>query len=977
MINGSQNQKQNVKDTTDLSLSQLQKLERICEQFEEDQQTGKQTGLEHYLLKFVGLERDTLARELIALDLEYRMLRGETPCKNDYSEFGEDTVESAFAFQPTESEKGRKKDNQCWLGETFGVYKLIEKIGEGGMGSVYRAIQETPVKRDVALKVINSRIASPAIIERFQRERTAIAAMDHPNIAKLFDADATAQGMPYFVMELVRGINIFEYCNQQRLGIQDRLELFIEVCHAVQHAHQKGVIHRDLKPNNVIVSVVDGKATPKVIDFGLAKAVEDKGSIRDDGTAIGTIMGTFQYMSPELASTDQKHVDTRSDVYSLGVILYELLTGRTPLPKEFLSRQSLYETLKAIRELDPTLPSQQVDLRSQDLPPDQNVLSWERQIRGDLEVVVSKTIEKDPVRRFQTPRELAEDLKRYLHNEPIIARPASLVYRLQKSFQRNKFAFIALSLIAIVVAVGTSVSVWQAIRATKAEKDSAEQLVLTREALDAMSSLVIDEVLASQEEVTDSMRKSLIDSLGLYEKLARLTGNDRETRTSIAAANLRIAEIHSRLGSDDLGIQHYSTAANLYFDLADEFPDDLGYASRLVETLGELATAELVAGDLEAAEGHCLQSENANEKLRLRFGESLEFCENKASILYTLSLICDEQGKDERAVEIMATAIANQQDLINQLTPSSVPSRKSLALLASMIQKKGYLYRQLGDLEQARSNYRDAIQILEQLASAGPLQSGEQLRLGVLLNDLGVTYILTRDFQQAELLSKQSLEIRTDAMERFPHRIDHLACLGSSQLNMGNIHRQQDLSEESLTYYADAVDTLERARKRSPNYSWGLILLEAVYRCRTESHIALDQYDEALEDINRLDDFLLSQYPDKRLPIRNVVRRAYVLAHLGRFEDAKRIVEESEGEFGQNHRLTGEFSYYAASTMAALTEIAPETFSADEAIRFLEIAIRNGFHYCDVRERSFDEDSDFDSLRDHPGYDELLKLGTK
>src|SRR5256714_1426527 len=327
-------------------------------------------------------------------------------------------------------------------GALIGPYKLLEQIGEGGMGTVWMAQQTAPVKRLVAVKLIKAGMDSRQVVARFGAERQALALMDHPNIARVLDAGTTGAGRPYFVMDLVKGVPITRYCDEHHLTPRQRLELFVPVCQAVQHAHQKGVIHRDLKPSNVLVALYDGKPVPKVIDFGVAKAAGQSLTDKTLVTSLGSIVGTLEYMSPEQADINQLDIDTRSDIYSLGVLLYELLAGSPPFSRKELEKAGMLEMLRVIREQEPSKPSTKLST-AEGLPTlaanrGTEPAKLTRLLRGELDWIVMKALEKDRSRRYETANGFAADVQRYLADEPVQACPPSASYRFRNVARRNK-----------------------------------------------------------------------------------------------------------------------------------------------------------------------------------------------------------------------------------------------------------------------------------------------------------------------------------------------------------------------------------------------------------------------------------------------------------------------------------------------------------------------------------------------------------
>jgi len=397
-------------------------------------------------------------------------------------------------------------------GRQIGPYKLLEQIGEGGFGKVYMAEQTQPVRRMVALKIIKPGMDTRQVIARFESERQALALMSHPNIAQIIDGGETDSGRPYFVMELVRGVPITEYCDSNHLPAEERLKLFGSVCHAIQHAHHKGIIHRDIKPSNVMVTLNDGTPVVKIIDFGVAKAIAQRLTEKTLFTAYGQMVGTPAYMSPEQASMSMLDVDTRSDIYSLGVLLYELLTGTTPIETTQLREAAYAEIQRLIRDVDPPRPS----TRLSSLGDSATIVAGnratdskhlQRLLAGDLDWIVMKALEKDRNRRYASPGGFAEDVERYLRRDAILARPPSVVYRLTKFAARHRGAVLTAVTVAAAILAGTAVAIWQAVVATRAKYEAqaaasaerqAKQVAVAKEAeTEAVLGFTQNQILAA------------------------------------------------------------------------------------------------------------------------------------------------------------------------------------------------------------------------------------------------------------------------------------------------------------------------------------------------------------------------------------------------------------------------------------------------------------------------------------------------
>lgn len=493
----------------------------------------------NYASRFEGLsDDDAIAERLLIHEYNVRQRWGDCVGMQSLllqsSDCISDTVVQKLTQQfLAETESAQYETNVSREASVqIGPYKILQKIAEGGMGAVFMVEQESPVRRWVALKLIKAGADSAQIIARFEAERQALAMMDHPNIARIFDGGTTDEGSPYFVMELVKGIPLTDYCDNNRLSIRERLELFMSICNAVQHAHLKGIIHRDLKPSNVLVALHDGVPVPKVIDFGLAKAMDHQTKLTEKTmfTEFGQVVGTLQYMSPEQAEMNQLDVDTRTDVYSLGVMLYELLTGSTPLERATLGQHALLAVLALIRDQEPPRPS----TRLSDSGDAITGVSEQRKIepsrlqqilRGELDWIVMRSLEKDRTRRYETASAFADDVKRYLNDDQVMARPPSLVYRMQKTVRRHKASIVTLGLVfgLLVAGLTGTVAMWM-----KAEEETVRA--------NAQTTLAMSESKRAAEEARKSREAEEL------ERLARLDVEKERDKVATERDRAKAAE---------------------------------------------------------------------------------------------------------------------------------------------------------------------------------------------------------------------------------------------------------------------------------------------------------------------------------------------------------------------------------------------------------------------------------------------------
>jgi serine/threonine protein kinase len=545
-------------------------------------------------------------------------------------------------------------------GDRIGRYKLLEQIGEGGCGVVYMAEQEEPVRRLVAIKVIKLGMDTKNVISRFEAERQALAMMDHPNIAKVLDAGATETGRPYFVMELVRGIKITDYCDQNNLSTEERLLLFIQVCQAIQHAHQKGIIHRDIKPSNILVTLRDGIPVPKVIDFGIAKATtEQRLTDRTLFTAFQQFIGTPAYMSPEQAEMSELGVDTRSDIYSLGVLLYELLTGQTPFDSKTLQRVGLDETRRIIREEEPKRPSTRLSTM---LGADLKVIAKGRKVeppklihmlRGDLDWIVMKALEKDRTRRYETANGVAADIQRHLKNEPVLASPPSNFYKFQKLVRRNKLAFSFAALMAVVLITATAVSAWQAALARQrlAESESISKF--------------LTEVFQSPDPARDARTITVAEALAAAVKKLETDLADQPAQRLRLQGTL--AKTYHALGLDREAIPLQEKV--LDYDRKNFGPEDL----RTVSAMHLLAI-------LYEGTGRRVEALDLREKvLALRLKVLGRENPDTLWAMNNLSFSYEEAGRNAEALELREEALALRRKVSGPENPDTLWAMNALA----------------------------------------------------------------------------------------------------------------------------------------------------------------------------------------------------------------------------------------------------------------------------------------------------------
>ena len=563
-------------------------IDRLADEFEVRWHSSRlRPSIRDFLERVAPDQREVLFVELVTMERQLCGADGKpfdfAQHEREYPEFRKQIQSLQAKLDPTlapeiQPDKGTESSSQRSRSKRIGPYKLLQQIGKGGMGEVWMAEQESPIRRRVALKLIRMGLDSDQVVARFEAERQALALMSHPNIARVLDGGETPAGLPFFVMEMVPGIPITEYCDKHALSISERLQLFIPVCRAIQHAHQKGIIHRDLKPSNILISLHDGIPVPKVIDFGLAKALQHQSRLTDKTffTEFGQVVGTLQYMSPEQAEMNALDVDTRTDIYSLGVLLYELLTGSTPLDRDTLNGGELLHTLKLIREKDPPRPSDRLSSSSQEvisgvgaqrkIAPSQ----LSQVLRGELDWIVMKSLEKDRSRRYESSGNLAEDLQRFLDDEPILARPPSVGYRLGKLVKKHRLAIGSAAVILFLLIAGlVSTGVMWGIARNEAHRARSTERELTK----ALEQTVAAERLASEK--AQEALKSLCTAL-TFAPPDRVPGSIRSLQPQQAEAKRLLQAEFDQL--DDVGRLHTAFALAAFgVDQSEFLTDQIPY----------------------------------------------------------------------------------------------------------------------------------------------------------------------------------------------------------------------------------------------------------------------------------------------------------------------------------------------------------------------------------------------------------------
>jgi serine/threonine protein kinase/Tfp pilus assembly protein PilF len=735
-------------------------------------------------------------------------------------------------------------------GTLIGPYKLLEAIGEGGMGSVWMAQQTEPVKRLVAVKLIKAGMDSKQVIARFEAERQALALMDHANIAKVLDAGTVGaeprpkgsaephplpvgrgSARPYFVMELVKGVPITSYCDEHHLTPRQRLELFVPICQAVQHAHQKGIIHRDLKPSNVLVALYDGKPVPKVIDFGVAKAAGQSLTDKTLVTGFGSIVGTLEYMSPEQAEVNQLDIDTRSDIYSLGVLLYELLTGSPPFTRKELEKGGMLEMLRVIREQEPTRPSTKLST-AEGLPTlaanrGTEPAKLTRLVRGELDWMVMKALEKDRSRRYETANAFAMDVQRYLADEQVLACPPSAGYRLRKFARRNRRPVLAASLVFLGLVAGVIGTAWQALRAEQARKAEANRaegerrakeraetnFALAKEAVEKYLGTVTDDPDLRRSDFHRLRKKLLESAIPLFQKLTEQKSDDPAVEAGRGQAYQRLADVHWSLGENEAAKKDSEAMQAIFARLSADFPTVPAYRQGLASSCNKLAISLAGTGKFAEAEAALRQALDVQENLVAEFPTVPTYRQDLARSHFNMGRLLWGLGKLQAAAAAVGRALDIQSKLAVDF-PNVPEYRHELAISHNRL---GILLTDLGKPREAEAAKRQALRIQEKLVTDFPATPAFRRELALNHNSLGLALAARGKHEEAKAAHRQSLDIQEKLATDFPTVPRYRDELASFHINLGALLTDQGKPGEAEAEFRRALDIHGKLNADYPN----------------------------------------------------------------------------------------------------------------------------------------------------------------
>ena len=688
--------------------------------------------------------------------------------------------------------------------QVIGPYQLLRPLGEGGMGSVWLAEQQEPVQRKVAIKLIKQGMDSKEVVARFEAERQALAMMSHPNIAKVLDASATETGQPYFVMELVEGIPIQKFCDKKRLSVAERLRLFVLVCEAVQHAHQKGIIHRDLKPSNVMVSMQNGAPTPKVIDFGLAKALRQNIFLTDKlvETQIGQVVGTVRYMSPEQAGSDRQNVDTRTDVYSLGVMLYELLVGSTPLERDLSNNKSILEILSSIRDREPQRPSDRLgestdaeisevsDFRKIDATKLRNIL------QGDLDWIVMKALEKSPDRRYDSAIGFGNDIQRFLKSEPVEARPPSKTYLLSKFVKRNRGMVAAVSIISALLIAGVVTSTWFGIAANRArsQADAEARNAVAKQQEAELQRRRADTAATQAREQTQIALSTLTSVISDVRTLQSVPGGNAVQRKVLNTAFASLKNV----ASEHVGTREIDR--NTMIALA-----DLGVIAQNIGESEKPIDGRKPGNALSIGKSFTEQALSISERLAINF-PTPESKYDLARTLFDLSVVQGKLGETDLALQ----TVTRSKNIIAALATDDTDNPDILHSNGTITLQLAKTLLDTGDLVEAERRGKQSVKILKPLIGKRSLITKEKYfkfcrTLADAHHTLENLFIRQGDLKSGNEQAQLGFELLKKLGELNPNDLSYQIDLANAHCQLGYLHWKRGALSQAKDEFESAL----------------------------------------------------------------------------------------------------------------------------------------------------------------------------
>ncbi|HKQ48314.1 MAG TPA: serine/threonine-protein kinase [Phycisphaerae bacterium] len=880
--------------------------------------------------------------------------------------------------------------------QRIGNYRVIRKIGEGGMGSVYEAEQDKPSRR-VALKVIRPGYATAQALRRFELEAQVLGRLQHPGIAQVYEAGTADTGLgpqPYFAMEFIDGAALLDFAAQRELGTRQRLELMARICDAVHHAHQKGVIHRDLKPGNILVvdegttfqstacRIAESRSTssliptsmgaqPKVLDFGIARATDSDIQATTMHTDVGQIIGTIPYMSPEQVAADPQALDTRSDVYALGVIAYELLAGRLPYDIRY---KLIHEAVRVIREDEPTPLS-----------------TINRVFRGDVETIVGKALEKERLRRYQSAAELAEDIRRFLRDEPIVARPASTLYQLRKFAQRNRALVGGVAAVFIVLVAGTVISTGQYLkaaaardearrerdRAVLAEQRAQENFRMAGEAVNQYLTRVGDSPDLKARGLETLRRELLETARGFYDRFLQQKSDDPALQADLGDAHINLGNIDRIIARIDHAEASYTRARDVFESLVRAAPTEPLFRRKLATAWANLGLLYADSNRRKESEACYRRAFEVEDELAKLTGRTSDDDSRWANTCDNFGILLGSAGRGAEAEASYQQGMAIREKLVNE-SPDEPAYRNELARSYNNLAQ---FCAMNGRAAEAETHLLKAIPIAQRLVHEKPESPDYQTTLAATYGNLAGVYILTGRSSEAGETYRKSLPAREKLANEHPLVLEYALFHGSVYCNLGELDTRAYQPEASLPSFAEAIRIMRGVLEREARHATARFYLSYTLSWRARAFGDMGRWADALADWN--DAIGLDDRNNASLR----AGRALAAAHLGKcaesLDEAKKIAPASSLEPETLYDLAAVVALCSEKPPAVGTDAPtsqPQTSSDDPAAQALALLSRAdaaGLFQNAAQLKRVMQDSSFDRLRSLTAFQEWLAAKTK